>query len=176
MPASGCSISDGSSHEISAREGFGRQRSRADKRSLFGDPTLVPTREGERMRREIAYAGELEATIAALPSVAQARVNVRSAADNAPHITVVAHTHHRLDASTLAKLKGTINGLGVSIVPRATPQNFVIALATPVLVPHGPRLAWPLALALLGLGVSLGVAAERIRGRSWANLGMPRPK
>jgi hypothetical protein len=36
---------------------------RTDKRSLFGDASLVPTREGERVRRELALAGELTTSL-----------------------------------------------------------------------------------------------------------------
>ena len=48
----------------------------ADKAALFGDPALVPTRDGERARREIASAEELRKALELLHAVERARVSI----------------------------------------------------------------------------------------------------
>ena len=50
-----------------------------DKASIFGSALLVPTPEGERARRELAVAGEIERVLHRDPSVVGVRVSLRLA-------------------------------------------------------------------------------------------------
>ena len=96
-----------------------------DKDALFGDPGLVPTREGERARREIALAGEIHNAIVVLPEVARARVDVELGdGEDEPTRVVVA-----------AELRGDA---GLEPAFREAVGRVVRAIAGPV--PPFPRL------------------------------------
>lgn len=127
-----------------------------DKRALFGDAALVPTREGERIRRELAAAGELESAIRLL-AVDDVHVDL-DARDPSPRLTIVAR----------AQPDAEIDGLRESIATLARAARPDID-ATIVIDPgggeqrRGRQLTPWIALALLGLGASLGISVERLR-------------
>lgn len=138
----------------------------ADKNRLFGDPGLVPTREGERARTELARAGEIERAIRILPGVEDVGVDVELGADATLQSAVVvirtsSDTAERNQEAAQRIVRGVLGPEGLAateIVVKSPP-------APETLGPTGvPTL--PLALALLGLGVSAGITLERGR-RLW---------
>ena len=131
---------------------------RTTKGSLFGDATLVPTREGERARGELATAGQIERAVATLPAVAHVTADVRTQPAGGPRTVVVVALRRPTDDA--AHLRATLEGLVASIA--GGPVHVVIE-APPPTEPDAP-VPWLLVLGLLGLGASVGVAAERLRG------------
>jgi hypothetical protein len=131
-----------------------------DKAAVFGDPGLVPTREGEQARREAARAGEIRAAVELLGGVDSARVDVEQGeemralvvirlADADAREDVVASTQRIVDA--VLGTDGVRTVIEVSVPP-------VEDLEEPT-----PRSTWPIAIAVLGLGFSLGVTFDRVR-------------
>lgn len=137
-------------------------RGPADKAALFGDPSLVPTREGERVRREVALAQELEQAIAVLPSVTRARVTVER-----PERAAEARVLAVVTSATLAdaeRLPSRIRAMAHAVVgPAAAVEVVVEAARTPTPAPAGAPLRWGLLFCVLGLGFFGGVLIERIR-------------
>jgi len=134
---------------------------RPDKASIYGDARLVPTRTGERARRELALAGQVARLVDARvhrPGATEVDVQL----DGAPRVTVSL----RLDASEppSAALREDVDRLVHGVVPDAE-----LTLATHAAgsnAPPEPRgVPWPLVLALLGFGLSAGVFAERAAAR-----------
>lgn len=132
----------------------------ADKAALFGDPSLVPTRQGEHARREVALAQEIERAIEVLPSVDEARVDVElpPAAAQPRVLAVVRGTPHADQSSSTSRIvtiAHTVIGSQAAVevvmeTSRAAPR-----------VDEPSR--WPLVLAVLGLGFFSGMLLERAR-------------
>jgi hypothetical protein len=126
-----------------------------DKRELFGDAGLVPTREGERMRRELAMADELERLLARASVPASVSVSLTEPAS----AVVVAGTGELEQVRTIARaaLPGIADArIHVTIAELGEPEDHDDA----------PRLL-PALVLTLGLGIALGVAMER----GWQRLG-----
>lgn len=140
----------------------GPQRRASDKAALFGDPSLVPTRDGERARREVALAQEIEAALGVLPSVARARVDVELAErPAAARVLAVVAGDPGADADALAARVRTVAHTVMG------PQAAVEVVAEPIPAPAPPAEPpprWPLLLGVLGLGFFGGTLIERIRG------------
>jgi hypothetical protein len=137
-------------------------RRAVDKQSLYGDAGLVPTREGERVRRELALAGELRKAIEQLGLSA---VHVDVELNEPPGVIVIAQVVGEPDTH---ELEATIAGFARVIVPDATSvqvqlRSAEIAAQSPAPLDGGPP--WAIALACLGLGLSLGVTVERLLAR-----------
>lgn len=140
-------------------------RGASDKAALFGDASLVPTRAGERARREVALAQEIEQALGVLPSVAQARVDVElpeRPADASPRVLAVVSGDPGADATALATRARTIAHAVMG--PAAAVEVVAEPVATPAPAPPIVPLRWPLLLGVLGLGFFGGVLLERIRG------------
>ncbi len=138
----------------------------ADKAALFGDPALVPTREGEHARREIASAQELRAALELLHAVERARVTVdlsdRGTVESA---VVVVRARSERDREPL---RAQTRDLAVAMLGDSLGDGLRVEISAPdhaTPLPEnpqrGPRL--PLLLAVLGLGFSLGVSFDRSR-------------
>lgn len=140
----------------------------SDKAALFADASLVPTREGERTRREIALAEEIRAAVELLHGVERARatvtLNERGDVEGAS-VVVRASTHAdpvqlRATAEGIAHRTlaidrdGTTLTVEISMPPNVTDTTTLPTGGTPTL---------PLMLALLGLGFSLGLTFDRSR-------------
>ncbi len=137
-------------------------RRTADKAALFGDPSLVPTRAGERAREEVAMAREIEHALQVLPAVHGARANVElepAAGDPAAGIRAMVVIHADSQAEALDDQATTITR-GI-VGPAATVDVVLQASPAPPPAPSAP--IWPLVLGLLGLGFFAGVLAERAR-------------
>jgi hypothetical protein len=129
------------------------------KREVYGDAGLMPTRAGERARRELALAGELERALALL-GVDAAQVEVSLAAP--VRVTIVARTDAADD-----ELEHELRALAGAMVPGVEPEQVSVWLRRtprPTPPPAAPR-PWFLMLACLGLGLSVGVGVERARTR-----------
>lgn len=140
-------------------------RGASDKAALFGDASLVPTRQGERAREEVALAQEIEQALDVLPSVARARVDVElpeRPADASPRVLAVISGDAGADAAALTTQTRTIAQAVVG--PSAAVE--VVAEPIPAAAPAAPTvpLRWPLLLGVLGLGFFGGMLLERIRG------------
>lgn len=143
---------------------------KADKRALYGDPGLVPTRAGERAREELARAESVAAALRARAEVVALAVEVRLATPGDPGAAVIAG-ELSLDAASVVRIAEGVLGpwsagrVQVELRPPGTgalEREEVAAPARPG-PPWWPR--WPLALALVGLGASAGVSIERLRQR-----------
>ena len=133
-----------------------------DKQAMFGSASLVPTREGERARRELAIAGELEQALAQL-GLGPAHVDV----ELREPVTVIVIARHRDDRSASEAERAAIT-LARAMVPELEPANLHVWLQPAIAEPPPPEPAsrtWLLMLACLGLGLSLGIGGERMRVR-----------
>jgi hypothetical protein len=131
-----------------------------DKQALYGDAGLVPTREGERVRRELALAGELEA---ALGQLGLTGVHVDVELNDPPGVIVIAQADPEADDESL---RSTITAFARVIVPDATAVHVELRRVEPESpTPPDGGPPWAIALACLGLGLSLGVTVERLLAR-----------
>lgn len=132
-----------------------------NKAALFGDASLVPTRTGERIRLELADAAAIEEAVDMLPSLRSARVDVRrpAVAADPPRVLVTGELHPDADEvetrTQIERIVGTVLGAAPE------PGTIVLVAARPTPPREGRRLDLLLGLAILGLGVSAGVAGER---------------
>lgn len=142
----------GESLRVAARE--------ADKAALYGDPALVPTRAGERARQELALAAAVATAVAAGADGGAPVVEVRLPAGSDGGAVVVAG-EVALAAEEVVRIAEAVVGawsVGRVAVFVRSPRAGALAAAEG---PAGPD--WPLALALVGFGVSAGIAVERLR-------------
>lgn len=143
-----------------------RSTTAPDKARLFGDPTLVPTREGERARLELAAAGEIAAAITAIDAVQELHVDVEIEDDGAQ--VIVAGRRTRADDD----LDATVAAIADAVLAAHGPVQLTLALAefsTTAAAPDQPHDVTPprsrtaaLALAAMGLGASLAVFLDRL--------------
>lgn len=126
-----------------------------DKRALYGDPTLVPTRAGERAREELALAGSVAAAVRARADVGALAVEVRLPAGADPGAVVVAGAVGLPAESVVRIAEGVVGPWSAGRVQVELGPGPTLADA-----PRA-RLGWALALALLGLGAAAGVALDR---------------
>ncbi|MFO7566066.1 MAG: hypothetical protein R6X02_25705 [Enhygromyxa sp.] len=142
-----------------------------DKQAVFGSASLVPTREGERARRELAIAGELEQALARLGlGPAMVDVELRGAGGEtheASAVIVIARRPHHLDAG---QAEATVAELVGAMVPGLEAGGLHLWWQPTIAEAPGPAHAptwrsWALMFSCLGLGLSLGVLAERMRSR-----------
>lgn len=151
---------------------------KSDKRALYGDPGLVPTRAGERAREELARAESVAAALRARAEVRALAVEVRLPTPGDPGAAVITGEVSLDAASVLRIAEGVLGpwsagrvlvelrppGPGAGERERASaPAPPTPPLAPPPSPPWWPR--WALALALVGLGASAGVSIERLRQR-----------
>ena len=135
-----------------------------DKARLFGDPTLVPTREGERARLELAAAGEIAAAIVATDRLRGIHVDVEFEADGA-HVVVAGRRAQPGDDAEPA-----IAAIAQAVLAAHAPVHLTFAIAEPsstpapdatdTAPPRGRTAA--LAVAAMGLGASLAVFLDRL--------------
>ncbi len=134
------------------------------KQAVFGSASLVPTREGERARRELARAGELEQALARLGLEA---VHVDVELREPVAVIVIARLSADADPR---EIEAMVAELTHAMIPELTFANLHLWLQ-PALVeaPSQPRRRraplWSLLVTSIGLGLSLGVLAERLRSR-----------
>lgn len=134
---------------------------RPDKAELYGDAALVPTREGERARRELARAGEIERAVALLPEIRRVRVDVEMTdANDVRAVLIVIEAEPQTDP---AVVRGDVQRVVTTVLdPSQATATEVIVHAAESDEPDR-ELSWPLLLTMLALGVSLGVSYERGR-------------
>jgi hypothetical protein len=132
------------------------------KLELFGDPSLVPTREGERIRRELAIAGELEQALLEL-GLATAHVDVEL---REPAAVVVIARAGSEPGPTQTEIANLVHAL-VELEPTNLQLHVLPAKLEPP-VPERRFDGWTVALLLtaLGLGGCLGILGERLRPRA----------
>lgn len=138
--------------------------SAGDKQASYGDPTLLPTREGERVRMEVALAREIEQALDVLPGVLHSRVDVelpRPGAREPERVLAVAEVSAETDVSAA---RAATESIVRAVVGPAASAEVVIATAADDEPPSEPRPSMMLLLAILGLGLSGGIAIERARG------------
>lgn len=136
--------------------------------TLFGDPQLVPTREGERVRRELATAAEIRETLAGALPWAVDHVQVRLTAGEVPgRVSVILQTTEAASYQPDAEVVSQIRRLVAGIVPESDwrpEQTSVVVGAAPSKQDQedtrGARVFF-LALSLIGLGASGGVVIDR---------------
>ncbi len=150
-------------------------RPRLDKAAVYGDAALVPTREGERMRRQIALAGQLERAVATLSFVEAVTVDVDDTTEPARAVAVVRLQPGRAEDDEVTR---TLAELGAALAPIEV-RWVVQSHAAGDEVPSDAPPPWPLLIGLLGLGASLGVTIERWRKgggvQAWRRRIAPRP-
>ncbi len=134
----------------------------ASKASLFGDAALVPTRQGERARAELAVSAEVQRVVAVLPAVQTVAVSVRLPATRGD-----ADTPARAAVSVIVAAEADAHSVrrDVEAVTRTWLGEEALIETLVAARPDAPdpdELPWPmLTLALLGLGASLGVTVDR---------------
>jgi len=116
---------------------------------------LVPTRDGERIRGEIASAGEIELAIAALPSVVRSRVVVERS-------RVLAVVHAKSETET-DPLRQRVAGIIAAVAGPTLEVEIIIERDTVGSPGPGVGFTWPLMLGVLGLGFFGGTLLERAR-------------
>ncbi len=136
-----------------------------DKARLYGDPGLVPTREGERIRLEVALAGEIETSLTALPGVDRARVTLTLPTGKVePARASVVVVGPRASSR-----RGEVERIARAAAPAL--DEGTVDVVTVDETANGPEPRGrslpdlPLTLALLGLGASLGVSLDRFARR-----------
>ena len=141
-------------------------RRAVDKQTLYGDAGLVPTREGERVRRELALAGELHH---ALEQLGLTSVHVDVELRDPAGVIVVGRAPADSDP---AQLEAAIVDFAHVLVPdaRAVHVRLRHDPESPAPESPAPDRSWPFALACLGLGLSLGVTTERLARRMAARV------
>lgn len=136
----------------------------SDKAALYGDAALLPTRAGERARAEVALAEEIRVALETLHTVEQARVTVHTAGDGTPHsAALVIRTR---DAAALEDLDAAARRIALAALGRPDVELAVELSAPSLDLPpeDTPRPVGPLMLlAVLGLGISLGLTFDRAR-------------
>jgi len=138
------------------------------KEALFGDPALVPTREGEQARRELALAGSIEEHLAGDPNVGAVRVDVSAKPDRTPQVIISLHASGSPQALTERSQRVS---RAILADPEATVTVDIVgdsALAQGSDAQPRPLLTLALVLALLALGASAGITLDRTRRRSSA--------
>jgi len=137
------------------------------KAELFGSASLVPTRAGERARAELALAAELDRVLEAMRAVDTADVAIRL-----PPTTFDSHASAPARALVTVALEPDADaasariGIGRTARTWLGPQaelDVTVAEAAPIAEPtqERPSKLLMLAVALLGLGASLGVTVDR---------------
>ncbi len=135
----------------------------ADKAALYADPGLLPTREGERARAEVALAGEIEASVELLHAVEDARASVTIGdAGTAQDAVVVVRTLPNADRTALEDASVRI-ATSVLSLPKDRVDVQVSQPATVTTAPTSGRPSPLLLFAILGLGISLGLSVDRLR-------------
>lgn len=137
-----------------------RERPRPDKASLFGDPGLVPTREGERARAELASAGEIEAALDLLDEVERVRVDVEHRGGGPPAVLVAMRAaDDDVDADELERAATR----AVEVILGEGDIEVLVSRPKTSPVPSAQRPLSLIAAVFMGLGLSLGITLERIR-------------
>ena len=143
---------------------------KTDKRALYGDPGLVPTRAGERAREELVRAESVAAALRARAEVRALAVEVRLPTPGDPGAAVIAG-ELSLDAATVTRIAEGVLGAwsaGRVQVELTPPPGAVEREDVPIAGERAEPRWWPrwaLGLALVGLGLSAGVSIERVRQR-----------
>lgn len=138
-------------------------RRASDKAALYGDAALLPTRSGERARAEVALAEEVRVAVETLHDVDRARVTVNSETDSA--LASAALVVRTRSASANTEVRAAATRIARATLGRDT------ELTVEVSAPHAdvpledtPPPRRPLVLiAVLGLGISLGLTFDRAR-------------
>lgn len=136
------------------------------KRELFADPTLVPTRAGERAREELALADAVADALHAL-GAAELAVEVRLPEGGDPGAVVVAgRAPPGRGAPEVRRLVGALVGAWSEPVIRVAWRDEAPSAAGPPGSGGGEvRGRVPLYFALVGLGASAGITLDRLRRR-----------
>lgn len=152
---------DTPSDPTSTRPTAAARQASTDKQALYGDPTLVPTREGERFRREIALAGEIEQALRLFPELDDVRVHAEVGPETT-RVAVFVRTHPQVMATQIrAQVDAVVTAVAGADVLRST----TITATPPQPSEPRPELGLAMALALLGFGASLGVTTDRLARR-----------
>jgi hypothetical protein len=136
-------------------------RDAPDKAALFGDPVLVPTRDGEVARRELAAAGEIAAAIEATHWITDVHVDVEAKTAKRQVVRVVIAGRVPADRDE-AVLRGDLASIVDGVLGRDDARTLVLALGhVPVEPAPRDRPALALVLAAMGFGASAGIAIDR---------------
>lgn len=150
-----------------SQPGASPREATSDKRALYGDPGLVPTRAGERARQELALAASVVAALRARTEVTALAVEVRVPTPGDPGAAVIAG-EMPLDGATVMRIAEGVLGpwsAGRVQIELTRPAAGAVEREEPPASPGRGWPGWALALALVGLGASAGVSIERLRQR-----------
>jgi hypothetical protein len=125
-----------------------------DKATLYADPGLVPTREGEQARTELAAAAEIRKLLVATTWIDDVHVDVERR-DDGTTVLVGGVRSGRAPEDLERRIDGIARG-----VVGDTP-SIVLALGEPPTAAPRRAVDIPLLLAVLGLGASLGLTIDR---------------
>ena len=143
-----------------------------DKQELYGDPGLVPSREGEHARRELALAGEITRSIQALNLASAISVQIQLPLASAE----VSHGHALVIVTPKSSQQDTpsLEPQIVRVVQANLGTNWQQAQITILWAPLPQPISAPLskehsflslALSLIIFGASAGITLDRILRR-----------
>lgn len=142
---------------------------KASKEALFGDPSLMPTRDGERARVEIALARTIEEHLAEDPRLTAVRAHVTRAGGQDGGPTQVVISFHGPQEGAQAQEERALE-LALGILGDPAAQVTIDRVEAPRGAQEPPPaqvrpLSILLALVLLALGASAGISVDRLRRR-----------
>jgi len=144
-------------------------RHKTSKEALFGDPSLVPTRAGERARVEIALARTIEEHLAEDPEISAVRAHVASAdgKGEGPAQIVISLQGPRGGA---LEQEERAREVALAILGDREAKVTIDRIEAPRGAQEPPSaqvrpLSVILALALLALGASAAISVDRLRRR-----------
>ena len=150
-----------------------------DKAALFADAGLLPTREGERARRELALAGELRKAARVLAWECEVDIQLGDGRSSA-RVSIVGRPLHPVDDAALARDREDLEALAAALVPGLGERDDAVRVllrpepsaALGAAEPAADQPALPVAgrlpallLTAIALGASLGMGLERLRLR-----------
>ena len=149
------------------RQNFPQTLQRWDKAKTYGDPALVPSRIGEHVRQEIAWAGEVSNALRVFDPLELIHVNVNMPRLNSPRhdssILVTGRLKADFDASEREALEAKIRNIALSIVPNTNSKNLQVILEPKATTSPTNLPPWMWSLVCLGIGASAGTIVERLR-------------
>ncbi|MEZ4428956.1 MAG: hypothetical protein R3A51_14860 [Nannocystaceae bacterium] len=141
-----------------------------DKAAMYEDAALVPTREGELARRELAFAASARAAVESVSPWRVAFVEARLGRGRSGRLLMTIAPPEGVTVEAIPPaLASQLRALIVPLAPEPwTDAQTTLELAHPVMTsaqrepptPRSPSLL--LALCLVGLGASAGVTLDRL--------------
>lgn len=139
-------------------------RKASDKAALYGDASLLPTRAGERARKEVALAEEIRVAVETLHAVEGARVTVATDERGTPRsaaVVIRARMNPDPEALTTSATRISRAALGAADLVVEVQVSAPRSGEASAEAPDEEAPSTLLLFGVLGLGVSLGLTFDR---------------